>query len=71
MGRLGRVIYITVLALFAALAIFALWLGLWLYALLALVFGVTFVYAGWYVLTGAWRPPPPTQRRRPVRRRRW
>jgi heme O synthase-like polyprenyltransferase len=68
MSRLSWIFYISVLTIFAALTMFALWLGLWWYAVLAIVFGVAFVYAGWYVLAKAWKPPL-QQDRRPVRRR--
>lgn len=68
MSRLSWIFYISVLTIFAALTMFALWLGLWWYAVLAIVFGVAFVYAGWYVLAKAWKPPPQRDRR-PVRRR--
>lgn len=69
MSRLSRIFYIAVLTIFAALAVVALWLGLWWYAILAMIFGLAFVYAGWFVLAKAWKPPP-RRGRRPVRRRR-
>lgn len=69
MSKLSLALYVTVLSIFAILALVSLWFGIWLYAILATIFGIAFSYAGWFVLSRAWRPPPPS-RRRPVRRRR-
>lgn len=69
MTKLGTVLYVSVLIVFALLTLLSVWLGLWLYAVLAIVFGVAFFYAGWFVLARAWRPTA-RHRRRPVRRRR-
>lgn len=69
MTKLGIVLYVSVLIVFGLLTLLAVWLGLWLYAVLAIVLGVTFFYTGWFVLARPWRPRV-RRHQRPVRRRR-
>lgn len=68
---IGKVFYVVMLAIFAALALVGLWLGALGIAAAAVVLGAIFAYSAPFVLGGRWRTPvaPPASRRRPVRRR--
>ena len=65
-------LYWTGLSVAGGTVLLCLLLGLWIPALVALVCGGLFAYAGRFVLGRGWRPPPPIRRptRRPVYRKR-
>jgi uncharacterized protein (DUF58 family) len=69
MGRIGRSIYVALLAAFCAIAVVALVAGLWIYTVFAIIFGGLFAYSAPFVLGKKWESPERTGPRRPVRRR--
>jgi len=71
MTTFGKVVYATVVATFAVLAVLALILGQWLILAVATLFAVLFAITAPFVLGRQWRPPSPPRvypTRRPVRR---
>jgi hypothetical protein len=70
MTTFGNLFFWGMLAFLALLAVMALIVGWWVYAIVAVVVGGCFAFAGPFVLGRRWRPPMPRPTRRPVVRRR-
>jgi hypothetical protein len=66
MTACGNLYFWGVFTLVAMMAVMALIVGWWVYALVAVIVGGCFAFAGPFVLGRRWRPPAP----RPVVRRR-
>ena len=69
-GTAGRVFFGAMLAVFAALALFALAAGWWIYAVVAAVLAGVFAWTAPFVLGRRWRPAAPAATRKPVVKRR-
>jgi hypothetical protein len=70
MTTFGNLFFWGMLGFLALLAVMALIIGWWVYAIVAVAVGGCLVFAGPFVLGRKWRPLPPRPTRRPVVRRR-
>jgi hypothetical protein len=70
MTTYGNLFFWGILALVALMAVMALIMEWWIYALIAVLVGGCFAATGPFILGRRWRPPPPRPTRRPVVRRR-
>lgn len=70
MTTFGNIFFWGTLGFLVLLAVMAVIVGWWVYAIVAVVVGACLVFTGPWVLGRKWRPLPPRPTRRPVVRRR-